>query len=414
MTPWQFWTLVGYGLILAAWPIRHLAITWMIRRFDVLDRDSPRLNGPEAPLVTAIVPAKDEESTLPDCLRSVLAQGYPNLEVLVVDDRSLDRTAEVAHRFAESDGRVRVVSIADLPPGWTGKNHALHVAQAEARGDWLWFLDADTRHHPDCLAIALRYAIDRKAALASLVPELRCETFWEKVAQPLAGVVLMRSFPLFVVNDDRRRLGFANGQFILMRRDAYDAVGGHRAVRDRFVEDIYLAQRVKDLGMPVKVALGAAITSTRMYTSLGQIVRGWSRILYDACGRRPLPLVGKIVEPLVFSQTGDLAILVAIGLLAFGMAGPFAWTLLGMGLIHQVLKTSVLYRMYRLTSPRTAGYAAWYSLAGLVCDAILAKAIAMCATGRVAWRGTHYEAGTVAVTDRGPAPSAHRRGTTHL
>src|SRR5262249_12933295 len=148
----------------------------------------------------AIIPAKDEEAALGDCLASVQSQTYPNLEILVVDDRSTDGTAAIVRRAAASDPRIRLISINHLPPGWTGKTHALHVASAQARGEWSWFLDANTRHHPDCLAIVLNYARTHDAALASLVPEMRCESFWERAVQPLAGIVLMRSFPLFLVN----------------------------------------------------------------------------------------------------------------------------------------------------------------------------------------------------------------------
>lgn len=407
MTPTQQVVLLAYGLIVAAWPVRHLALSWMARHLDVLTPRSPRLDGPDAPLVSAIIPAKDEEATLADCLASACAQRYPNLEILVVDDRSTDGTPAIARRFAESDPRVRVVTIAELPAGWTGKNHALEVASREARGDWLWFLDADTRHHPDSLAIVMAYARARGASMASLVPEMRCETFWEKVVQPLAGIVLMRSFPPFIVNNDRSRLAFANGQYILIARPAYEAAGGHEAVRDRFVEDIYMAKRVKALGLRVRVAMGPEISSTRMYTSLGQIVRGWSRILYDALGRRPWPIVGKVVEPLVFSQTGDVALVASLAMLGLGVAGPFPAWLLGLSVVHQLLKVSVLYRMYRWSAPRTARYAAWYSLAGLVCDGIFAKALAMCLTGRVTWRGTSYGPSTdrrVATEPTSPRP----------
>jgi glycosyltransferase involved in cell wall biosynthesis len=390
MTPAQRSLLIGYALIVLLWPIRHLVVGWIFSRFDVLTLRSPRAEGPGLPLITAIIPARNEEATLAGCLASVRAQSYPNLEILVVDDRSTDATASIAREVAAEDDRVRVLAIDDLPPGWTGKNHALHVAAAEARGDWLWFLDADTLHHPDSLSIAFRYGRDEGASMVSLVPEMRCETFWEKAVQPLEGIVLMRSFPPFVVNDDRSRLAFANGQYILIGRQAYDAAGGHEAVRDRFVEDIYMAKRVKGLGHRLRVAIGTEISSTRMYTSLGQIVRGWSRILYDALGRRPWPIVGKIVEPLVFSQTGDVALLVALVLLALGASGPFAWWLLGLSAAHQLLKVSVLHRMYRLTTPKTAIYAWWYSLAGVVSDWIFFQSLAMCLTGRVTWRGTSY------------------------
>ena len=111
-------------------------------------------------------------------------------------------------------------------------------AAAMASGEWLWFLDADTLHAPESLSIVMEYARRHDAALVSLLPELRCETFWERVVQPLGGIVLMQSFPLQIVHRDRSPLAFANGQYILIRRPAYDAAGGHEAVKDRFVEDI--------------------------------------------------------------------------------------------------------------------------------------------------------------------------------
>src|SRR5262249_11518192 len=188
--------------LLRVWPIRHGGLSWPLRRIDLLTHRSPRFTQPNAPLVTAIVPAKDEESSLADCLASVCAQTYPNLEIIVIDDRSTDKTPEIARSFAESDSRVRVIAITDLPAGWTGKTTALQVASSEARGEWFWFLDADTRHAPENLAIVLEYARANNAALASLLPEMRCETFWEQVVQPLAGIVLIQSFPLFWVNDD--------------------------------------------------------------------------------------------------------------------------------------------------------------------------------------------------------------------
>ncbi len=233
-----------------------------------------------------------------------LRQTYPNLEIVVVDDRSTDRTAAIAAEFAATDPRVRLRTIAHLPDGWTGKTHALQQAADDALGDWFWFLDADTRHAPENLAIVMEYARSRGASLASLLPEMRCETFWENVVQPLASIVLMQSYPLLLVNDDRSPLAFANGQYILVARHAYEAAGGHRAVRDRFVEDIRLAERVKGLGLPIRVAIARGIGSTRMYTSFDQLIRGWSRILYDAFGRNPWRLLGRLLDPLDLQPDG--------------------------------------------------------------------------------------------------------------
>jgi glycosyltransferase involved in cell wall biosynthesis len=403
LTPTEQTILWIYAAIVAAWPIRHVVITLFFRWLDVLDLRSPRYGAEPPPRVTAVIPARDEEEALPACLASVRAQTYPNLEILVVDDRSTDATARIAQEAAEADPRVRVLTIADdLPPGWTGKTHALHQAVPQTDGHWLWFLDADTRHHPECLSIVMEYARTRDAALASLLPEMRCESFWEKVVTPLAGIVLMRTYPTFTANNDRKPLAFANGQFLLIERSAYEEAGGHEAVRDRFVEDIALARRVKALGRSVKTAVAPEISSTRMYTSLSTLIRGWSRLLYDAHDRKPLPLIGKILEPLIFSQTGDVALIASLVMLAIGQTGPFTWWLLGLSLVHQVLKQSVLYRMYRLNSPKTAGYAMYYSLAGIVSDVIIARSLWMCVTGRVTWRGTSYGDAIAPPADRTP------------
>src|SRR5262249_8416521 len=155
---------------------------------------------------------------------------------------------EIARRHAEQDARIRVLTIEELPPGWTGKTHALHRAVAEASGEWLWFLDADTLHAPGSLSIVMEYARREGADLASLLPALRGEHFGERVVQPLGGIVLMQSFPLHVVHRDDSPLAFANGQYILIRRSAYDDAGRHEAVKERFVEDIGLAGRVKERG----------------------------------------------------------------------------------------------------------------------------------------------------------------------
>lgn len=408
LTPTQRTILALYAVIVAAWPIRHLVLTLIFGRFDYLTVRSPRLAGAAPPpAVTAIIPARDEQDALPGCLDSIRAQNYPDLAIVVVDDRSGDGTAAIVESAAAADARVGLRSITELPSGWTGKTHALHVAAGEAAGEWLWFLDADTRHHPDVLSICLEYARSHRAGLVSLLPEMHCETFWERVAQPLMGIVLMRSFPLFRVNNDRASAAFANGQFILIRRDAYDAAGGHAAVRDRFVEDIYLAKRVKAAGVPIRVAVTTDLSATRMYTSLPAIVRGWSRILYDALGRSPWQLLGKIVEPLIFSQTAAIALVAGLILRGRGADGPFAGWLIGLAVVHLLLQVSVLWRMYRIQSPAVASAAWWYPLAGLVSDWILLRAIAMCFTGRVTWRGTAYqEAATGADGGRASPPGS--------
>jgi hypothetical protein len=225
--------------------------------------------------------------------------------------------------------------------------------------------------------------------MASLLPELRCETFWEQVLQPLGGIVLMQSFPLQRVNDDRSKLAFANGQSILISRKAYDAAGGHAAVRDRFVEDIGMAYKVKDLGMPIRVAMTRGLVTCRMYASLGQLVRGWSRILYDAHDRKTWRLVAKLLDPIIFCQSGHVILLIAVVMLAMGRTGPFPLWLLGLSLVHHALMYAVFRVLYNASVPGSR-YAPWFPVGNLVCDFILVRSIQMCVTGRVTWRGTSY------------------------
>lgn len=391
MTRVETYFLYAYAAIILIWPLRWIALKIILRGDRPLTPDSPRLAIDAPPLVSAVIPAKDEEAMLDACLSAVRSQDYPNLEILIVDDRSQDRTLEIARRHEAADARVRVLQNDRLPPGWTGKTYVLHRHSASALGAWLWFLDADVTPEPSFLAVMLEHARQNKAALVSVLPELRCETFWEQVVQPLAGIVLMTSFPPRKINDDACPLAFANGQSILVSREAYDAVGGHRAVRDRFVEDIGLAQKVKGRGMPIRLAITQGLISCRMYASLSQLVRGWSRILFDALDRKPWRLLLKLLDPIVFCQSGHVVLLAALGMLAMGLGGTFAWWLLGMSLVHHVLMYAVFRLVYDISVPGSR-YVATFPLGNLITDTILIRAIWMCVTGKVAWRGTSYDA----------------------
>jgi chlorobactene glucosyltransferase len=395
MTTPQVAIVVVYAFIVAAWPVRLLVLHIILRRQYALTHRSPHYNQQSPPLVSAILPAKDEEAYLALCLQSIRKLTYPNLEIVVVDDRSTDRTGDIAREIASTDRRIRVITIDELPSGWTGKTHALDRASHMARGQWLLFVDADTIHAPDSLGIVMEYARSQEAVLASLLPELRCESFWERVMQPIAAITLMQSFPLHKLNDNRSKLAFANGQYILIARTAYEAAGGHEAVRDRFVEDIALAQRVKALGLPIRVALARGIVSCRMYASLAQLIKGWSRIFYDALGRNSWRLTQKLLDPIVFCQTGHVALAAGLIVLARN-GGAFAVWLVALGIAHHVLMYLVFRLVYR-ASIESVRFSLLYPIANLFVDLILIRAISMCLSGNVTWRGTSYAATASAI-----------------
>ncbi len=407
MTQLQWTIIATQAVILAIWPMRWLVLRWVIRRLDWVTPESPGFEDADAPLVTAILPARNEEANLEDCLNSLRAQTYPRLEIIVVDDRSSDRTAAIAAQAARIDPRVRVLSINDRPPGWTGKTYALYKAAPLARGSWLWFMDADTRHHARALTVMMEVARAQGASLVSMLPEQRLESFWERITQPIAGVTLMQSFPTWKIHDPRSPVAFANGQFILVERTAYDLAGGHEKVRDRFVEDIGLAGRVKSLGRPIRLAFARGLVECRMYASLPELVRGWSRILYDALDRSAARIGLKLLDPIVFCQSAHVAVLAAIGMLAAGWSGAFPLTLLALALVQHIFMYLVFRQVHSMSSPRLQP-AIWYPLGNLVVDLILWRSLVSCFTGKVAWRGDHFVAAAAASgAAEAIAPKAH-------
>jgi len=229
----------------------------------------------EHPQVSIIVPARNEEASLGDCLRSLVAQIGVNFEVIVVDDHSTDRTREIALSFPG----VRVIEAAPLPEGWTGKNNAVTSGAREARGEWLLFTDADTVHLPGSLAAALSEAHENGAELLSYSPEQIAVTFWERATLPVVFAELARQYSPSKVSDPASPIAAANGQYILIRRETYDAVGGHAAIAGDILEDVALARAAKTSGRKIRFRYAADRVRTRMYRNYAQLRDGWTKNL---------------------------------------------------------------------------------------------------------------------------------------
>ncbi len=227
------------------------------------------------PEVSIIIPARNEEVCLADCVQSLVTQTGATFEIIVVDDGSSDRTREIAMSFAG----VKVIAPGPLPEGWTGKNNALVAGVKEARGEWLLFTDADTVHLPWSLPRALAEAKENQAELLSYSPEQVVRTFWELATLPVVFAELARQYPPAKVSDPASPIAAANGQYILVRRETYDAVGGHAAIATNLLEDVALAHAVKGTGRKIRFRYAATAVRTRMYRNFRQLREGWTKNL---------------------------------------------------------------------------------------------------------------------------------------
>ena len=227
------------------------------------------------PEVTIVVPARNEEACLGDCLASLIGQTGIAFEIIVVDDYSSDRTAEIARSFTG----VRVISAGPLPEGWTGKNHAIVTGVRAARGEWLLFTDADTVHLPGSLARALAEAKKEKADLLSYSPHQVVLTLAEKVVMPVIFSELAAQYPPEKVSALGSGVAAANGQYLLVNAAIYQKVGGHRAVASEVLEDVALARRFKQLGRRVFFRYGGDAVRTRMYRNWRELREGWTKNL---------------------------------------------------------------------------------------------------------------------------------------
>jgi len=255
------------------WSAWLLASPWILALVAILYRYAtrrPQLRdyAPAAsgPLVSVIIPARNEARNIERCVRSILAASYPTIEVIVVDDRSTDGTGDLAERLG-----VRVVRGAELPAGWFGKQWALVQGYRVARGELLLFADADTRHEPQLIARAVTGLQAERADLFTVIPRQEAVTFWERLIQPHVFVALAaRIGDLSRVN--RTRVDWsaiANGQFILATRSSYERVGTHEAVKATVADDLMLAQTYVRHGLDIFLVHAVSDMTTRMYGSLG-------------------------------------------------------------------------------------------------------------------------------------------------
>ena len=259
------------------------------------------------PVVSIIVPARNEEANLAACLESLVVESGVAYEIIVVDDASTDRTAEIARSFsspdpqagAAKDGKgtasavpksshfdvggfspcVTVISAPQLPDNWTGKNSAMSAGAKIAKGTWFLFTDADTVHAPGSLPRAIAEAEQHGAALLSYSPAQEVHGFWEKAVMPVIFAELATTYPPQAVNDPASPIAAANGQYLMISREAYDAVGGHAKIASDLLEDVAMARLVKRSGRKIFFRYAPDAVRTRMYRTFAQLREGWTKNL---------------------------------------------------------------------------------------------------------------------------------------
>lgn len=350
-----------------------------------LSRSSGRAT--RQPRVSIVIPARDEEESVEQAVRSQLAQAYPDFEVIVVEDRSRDRTGEILARLATEDSRLTVLAGSEPPAGWIGKPHALHRGASAATGELLLFADADVVYDPRALAEAVAYLESRSVALVCLLPRMEAKGFWENVLMPYVEGAYFGGLG-FLANCDRPRLlAGGGGAGNLVRREVYEAVGGHAALRNSVIDDVHLAWNAKLAGFRTRVVRAEDRVRVRMYRGLSGVVNGFTKNMAYA--------LNGLMGVALFALTAAITVLWVVPplVLVAGLAGvPIERADLLLAAAGFALPVAA-----RLVAAAALGDAAWPSLthpimaAGwgfIICRSLYQRFVRR----RLVWRGREFDA----------------------
>ncbi|MGC2287100.1 MAG: glycosyltransferase [Candidatus Acidiferrum sp.] len=268
--------------------------------------------------ISAIVPARNEEAVIASCIESLALQ--PEItEILIVNDQSTDKTVEIVRGLMPKIPHLRLLETQEVPPGWVGKNNAVSLGAKQANNPWLLFTDADAELQPGATARALQIAQEKGAALISFSPEQITQTWYEKSLIPFVYTRLAKHFSFDSVNNPSSPAAAANGQFLMMQREAYDSIGGHAAVAAEVLEDVALAKRAKIAGFSLWFGSGQGIVRVRMYRTFREMWQGWKKNLYLLMGGTPGAVFGELESTIPWMPL--LIILVGIKIPFFTFIG---------------------------------------------------------------------------------------------
>ena len=337
---------------------------------------SPNSSAPpisQTPTISAIVPARNEEGVIASCIESLAAQ--PEIgEILVVNDQSIDLTAEIVRGLLVKIPRLRLLETREVPSGWVGKNNAVFLGAKEAKSPWLLFTDADAELLPGAAARALQIAQETGAALVSFSPEQITRTWYEKALIPFVYGRLAKHFSFEAVNNPSLRAAAANGQFLMIQRDAYNSIGGHASVSSDVLEDVALAKRAKAAGYCIQFGSGQGIVRVRMYRSFAAMWQGWKKNLFLLVGGTP---------GAVFRELESAIPWIPLALILLGIKIPVA-TLLG---VLFLLMRQMTYGLEISRNQYPFKFIIYYVLAVALYAGVLWASYRSYAKGKVEWKG---------------------------
>jgi len=332
----------------------------------------------QKPIVSVIIPARNEEVCLESCLKSLVDQEGIPFEIIVVDDGSTDATRKIAESFRS----VRVMAAPPLPEGWGGKSNAVAYGARHARGDWFLFTDADTIHKPGSLSRAVSEAERHSADLLSYSPEQIVKTFWERAVMPIVFAELAATFKPREVSDPRSSVAAANGQYLLVRRHAYELIGGHSSIAHTLLEDVDLARSIKEAGGRLFFRYGGDAVKTRMYRSFRQLCEGWTK---------NLALLFPDARELAATRMAEFATIAA----ALAVSTAFAFFQHFIFAAGFALLTAAFWTRFlkRIRLAHFGAFSEMLAIFGLPMFAwLLRRSVSSYARGEVTWKGRSYPA----------------------
>lgn len=394
------WTWSGVtALALVAWTSRHFQLSRAARVMPPLDSTMYGRESGALPSVSLLVAAKDEAANIEACVRSLVEQDYPHLEVIAVNDRSTDATAAILDRLAGESDRLTALHVRELRPGWFGKNNAMREGIERAGGEWLCFTDADcVQTCRRSLTVAMRYALEKGVDFLSVLPAHETKGFWESIIQPACSGILMIWFNPLFVNNPARRTAYANGAFMLMRRSCYDAIGGHDAVKTELNEDMHMARRAKEAGQRLRVVSNVDLYTVRMYDGFAQTRAGWSRIFYGCFGTlRRLVVTAVMVVMVSLLPWAALAASIGAGLVDAAPQTPWR-ALFVASAATCLMQITVMLRFYRLNRLHPAFALAYPLGVAIGLWALIGAIRRLGGRSTTTWRGTTYRGDRVEPT----------------